>query len=108
MTHEGNVTMSELEFTPEVTDAGKILSCEASTPSDNTRPLRDEWLLDIYCEYKGCVYIMRTLQGRDGEEDMGWASDGRAGGWGVVCVERLWEGLVGARELWRVLGIWKL
>ncbi|KAK8393912.1 hypothetical protein O3P69_006924 [Scylla paramamosain] len=53
MTHEGNVTMSELQFTPEVTDAGKVLSCEASTPSDNTRPLRDEWLLDIY-------YVPRT------------------------------------------------
>lgn len=47
------MTTSELQFTPQVGDVGRMLSCEAVSPSVTTRPLVDDWLLDVHCEYEG-------------------------------------------------------
>ncbi|KAK7017947.1 hypothetical protein SK128_019381 [Halocaridina rubra] len=50
--HEGNVTTSELHWSPTVADAGKVLQCRAESPSiTRAPPLVDDWLLDIYCEF---------------------------------------------------------
>ena len=93
MTHEGNVTTSELQFTPDVTDAGKVLSCEASAPSDNTRPLVDDWLLDIYCEYTKGV-LGRTFRG---ERRAGRHHGGVVGG--MEGVKEVLEGILGVGEV---------
>ncbi|KAG0729190.1 B-cell receptor CD22 [Chionoecetes opilio] len=48
ITHEGNVTTSELQFSPQTGDADRMLSCEAMSPAVTTRPLVDEWVLDVH------------------------------------------------------------
>ncbi|XP_042204299.1 nephrin-like [Homarus americanus] len=46
---EGNVTTSELRWTPSVRDAGKMLTCRADSPVLNPAgPMVDKWRLDIY------------------------------------------------------------
>lgn len=51
-TDDGNVTSSELRWTPSAEDAGKVLSCRAHSPAlPSAPPLVDEWPLDIFCEY---------------------------------------------------------
>ncbi|XP_042207122.1 nephrin-like [Homarus americanus] len=47
LSHEGNVTKSELLLTPEVDDGGKVLSCLAESPALTLHPLVDEWLLEV-------------------------------------------------------------
>ncbi|ROT77314.1 putative nephrin-like isoform X3, partial [Penaeus vannamei] len=49
--HEGNLTTSELKWTPTVGDVGKVLSCQAESEKIAYPPLIVEWHLDIYCEY---------------------------------------------------------
>ncbi|KAK4294521.1 hypothetical protein Pmani_032863, partial [Petrolisthes manimaculis] len=44
----GNITTSEVLLRPEVEDSGKVLSCLAHSPAVPTRPLRDDWLLNVY------------------------------------------------------------
>ncbi|XP_068232418.1 neural cell adhesion molecule 2-like isoform X1 [Palaemon carinicauda] len=46
--HEGNVTTSNLRWTPQVSDAGKTLQCRAESPDLHEPPLFDKWTLDIY------------------------------------------------------------
>ncbi|KAK7079664.1 hypothetical protein SK128_026615 [Halocaridina rubra] len=46
--HEGNVTISELRWTPSVADAGKLLKCRAESPSVHDPPHFDKWRLDIF------------------------------------------------------------
>ncbi|XP_064109770.1 LOW QUALITY PROTEIN: uncharacterized protein LOC135217712 [Macrobrachium nipponense] len=47
-TQEGNVTTSELQLTPRVSDAGKVLQCRAESPDLHEPPLVAKWTLDIY------------------------------------------------------------
>nr|XP_045591679.1 synaptogenesis protein syg-2-like [Procambarus clarkii] len=48
-TDDGNVTSSELRWTPSAEDAGKVLSCRAHSPAlPSAPPLVDEWPLDIF------------------------------------------------------------
>ncbi|XP_037797703.1 protein turtle homolog B-like [Penaeus monodon] len=46
--HEGNLTTSELKWTPTVGDVGKVLSCQAESEKIAYPPLIVEWHLDIY------------------------------------------------------------
>ncbi|XP_071526349.1 kin of IRRE-like protein 2, partial [Panulirus ornatus] len=45
---DGNVTTSELRWTPSAADEGKILSCQAESPALTAQPLVDEWPLNIF------------------------------------------------------------
>ncbi|XP_063597917.1 nephrin-like [Penaeus indicus] len=46
--HEGNLTTSELKWTPTVGDVGKVLSCQAESEKIAYPPLIVEWHLDIH------------------------------------------------------------
>ncbi|XP_050696805.1 nephrin-like [Eriocheir sinensis] len=48
LTEEGNVTRSELRWTPSVRDEGRILACRAESPTLSNPPLTDRWKLQIY------------------------------------------------------------
>ncbi|XP_063889357.1 LOW QUALITY PROTEIN: uncharacterized protein LOC135116077 [Scylla paramamosain] len=61
VSHEGNVTTSELQFTPQVGDAGRMLSCEAVSPSVTTHPLVDDWLLDVHYVPMATLHAGRSL-----------------------------------------------
>ncbi|XP_042862428.1 nephrin-like [Penaeus japonicus] len=45
---DGNLTTSELKWTPTVGDVGKVLSCQAESEKIAYPPLIVEWHLDIY------------------------------------------------------------
>ncbi|XP_053631281.2 protein turtle homolog B [Cherax quadricarinatus] len=61
LSHDGNVTSSELMFTPEIGDAGRVLSCLAHSPALSTQPLVDEWLLDVYYVPVASLHPGRSL-----------------------------------------------
>nr|XP_045598938.1 uncharacterized protein LOC123758527 [Procambarus clarkii] len=48
VSQEGNVTNSELRWTPSVKDAGKVISCQADSPVLEAGPMVDDWRLQIY------------------------------------------------------------
>ncbi|XP_069179049.1 cell adhesion molecule 1-like [Procambarus clarkii] len=48
VSQEGNVTYSELRWTPSVKDAGKVISCQADSPVLEAGPMVDDWRLQIY------------------------------------------------------------
>nr|XP_045595441.1 nephrin-like [Procambarus clarkii] len=47
-TDDDNVTLSELRWTPRQEDDGKVLSCQAVSPSLPPHVLADDWTIDIY------------------------------------------------------------
>ncbi|KAK7085662.1 hypothetical protein SK128_012452 [Halocaridina rubra] len=60
--HEGNVTTSELHWSPIVADAGKVLQCRAESPSiTRAPPLVDDCLPDIYYIPMTTLYPGRSL-----------------------------------------------
>ncbi|XP_042230322.1 nephrin-like isoform X1 [Homarus americanus] len=61
LSHEGNVTKSELLLTPEVGDGRKVLSCLAESPALTLHPLVDEWLLDVYYVPVATLHPGRSL-----------------------------------------------
>ncbi|XP_050691431.1 nephrin-like [Eriocheir sinensis] len=61
VSHEGNVTTSELQFTPQVRDGERMLSCEAFSPSVTTHPLVDDWLLDVHYVPEATLHVGRSL-----------------------------------------------
>nr|XP_053646215.1 nephrin-like [Cherax quadricarinatus] len=61
LSDEGNVTTSELKFTPEVGDGGDVLSCLAHSPALTTLPLIDEWLLQVYYVPVASLHPGRSL-----------------------------------------------
>ncbi|XP_063889128.1 nephrin-like isoform X2 [Scylla paramamosain] len=66
---DGNVTTSELRWTPSVQDVGKVLSCQARSPAVPYPILKDEWRLNIYYVPVVSLAAGRTIDMGDIEED---------------------------------------
>ena len=47
---DGNVTLSILNYVPNIRDAGKYMSCRAENPELPDATLEDGWKLEIHCK----------------------------------------------------------
>ncbi|XP_050691470.1 nephrin-like [Eriocheir sinensis] len=69
VSEDGNVTTSELRWTPRVGDVGKLLSCHARSPAIPFPVLKDELRLTIYYIPVVTLAPGRTIDMEDIEED---------------------------------------
>ena len=54
---DGEITVSEAEIVPEISDSGEVLTCRVETPGIRDIA-EDEWILPVNCMFYKLMYAM--------------------------------------------------